>query len=282
MKRILSVLLTLVFLCAVAYAEDRPAETLYGFVLSVEDENALLIATESLGQMAVTDENGNAQMPSGSVTQVLVRLPESLNAADYERTWVRVDYNGVMTMSLPGQINADAVTPCFAAYGQIEEIADGVITLAIHFGEEILSLNTDETTALPQDLKPGDTVRVFHNGQMTRSIPAQVFALAVERAAQIAVVSLDGNPSTGYQWTVSIEDARVASLVSVEYVLNDYEGDIIPPGTGGTYFFTFSAAGVGETPVTFTYARPWSSEETVTEQYKLTVDEDLSITCEYL
>lgn len=282
MKKLIAILLTLSFLFAFAYAEDRPADTLYGFVLSVEEDNSLLISTESLGQIAETDEAGNAQTVTGSVTQVLVRLPETIHASDFDNTWVKIEYNGVMTMSLPGQINADSVTACFAEYGQIEAIEDGYLSLAIHFGEDLLQVNIDETTVLPQNLKVGDTVRVFYNGQMTRSIPAQIFAFAIERAAKIAVVSLEGNPTTGYLWTANIADRSVAALVSVEYVVDDYEGDVMPAGTGGTYFFTFAAMSTGETSVEFTYARPWENEETIIERYLLTVGEDQTITCEYL
>ena len=280
MKKLMSMLLALTFLFAFACAEEKPAETLYGFVLSVEDDNALLIATESLGQFAEIDETSDQNVATSTVTQVLVRLPDTIKATDFYGTWVRVDYNGVMTMSLPGQINADAVTACFAEYGEIEEIGDGVIALAIHFGEDLLHVNLDETTVMPQNLKVGDTVRVFYNGQMTRSIPAQIFALAIERAAQVTVISVAGNASTGYAWTANVEDRNVAALLSVEYIVDDYEGDVMPAGIGGTYFFTFSAVGVGETLVNFSYARSWEDEAIETEQHRLIVGEDLSIACE--
>lgn len=280
MKKLISLLLSLAFLCAFAYAEERPAQTLYGFVLSVGEDNTLLISTESLGQPAITDGNTDAESAPGGSTQVLVRLPEAIDANDFQGAWVKITYNGVMTMSLPGQINADSVTKCYAQYGQIEAMQDGAVSLAIHFGEELLQVNIDETTVLPQNLKVGDTVRVFYNGQMTRSIPAQIFALAVEYAAQITVISIEGNPTTGYEWTANVRDRNIASLVSVEYIVDDFEGEEMPVGIGGTYFFTFNAVNAGETLVDFSYARPWEGEAIETAQYRLIVREDLSIICE--
>ncbi len=261
MKKFLAMLLTLTFLCSFAYAEENKTETMYGYVLSVEEDNALLISTEAHGQ-------------------VFVHLPETIIATDFYHTWVKIDFNGVMTMSLPGQINADAVTACFAEFGEIEEMSDGMIALAIHFGEDLLHVMMDETSSIPDDLKVGDSVRVFYNGQMTRSIPPQIFAMAMEHAAQITNISIEGNPTTGYQWSAVVENPNVASLVSVEYIVDDYEGDTMPAGLGGTYFFCFRAVGEGETTVNFSYARSWEDEAIETEQLRLIVDKDLSITCE--
>lgn len=77
-------------------------------------------------------------------------------------------------LSLPPQISAEcALRDCFLT-GAIDEL-----------GEDSLLLDADGRKlqvafdSLPEGLKVDDVIRVRYNGQMTRSIPAQVFALEI-------------------------------------------------------------------------------------------------------
>lgn len=69
-------------------------------------------------------------------------------------------------------------------------------------------------------------------------------------------VTLDSNPSTGYQWQVRNIDATIAELVNDEY---------IPPESGlvgapGKQVFTFEALKEGKTTIELEYVRPWEPE----------------------
>ena len=44
-----------------------------------------------------------------------------------------------------------------------------------------IQVNTD---SIPENIKVDDVIRVRYNGQMTRSIPAQVFALEIIRVSR--------------------------------------------------------------------------------------------------
>jgi uncharacterized protein YggE/predicted secreted protein len=69
-------------------------------------------------------------------------------------------------------------------------------------------------------------------------------------------ITLDSNPSTGYQWQVRSIDETVARLVNDEY---------IPPASGlvgasGEQVFTFEALEEGKTTIKLEYVRPWEPE----------------------
>ncbi len=84
---------------------------------------------------------------------------------------IRIVYNGMMTRSLPPQITAGAIS-CFKLTGLVSEKAEESFLLTV--GEQSFQVNaTADQLALVQE---GMTITVFHNGMMTRSIPAQITA----------------------------------------------------------------------------------------------------------
>ncbi|MCL2492175.1 MAG: protease inhibitor I42 family protein [Coriobacteriia bacterium] len=89
-------------------------------------------------------------------------------------------------------------------------------------------------------------------------------------------VKLDGNPTTGFEWTYTMEPDGIVKEVS-----NDYTQDAAPPGytgVGGTYTWVFEGVEPGKATLVFEYARSWEDDppaDTVT--YTLTVDDDLRI-----
>lgn len=118
------------------------------------EENAAMLMTETHGEVYVT-------------------LPEYWNAAEIEVEVLTVYFDGVMTMSLPPQVNAGHVVPGYALQGAVTEIGDGF--LMIGEGTEAVQVNFDNSL-LPENMQTGDVIRVIYNGQMTRSIPAQITA----------------------------------------------------------------------------------------------------------
>jgi len=84
-------------------------------------------------------------------------------------------------------------------------------------------------------------------------------------------VSIVGNPTTGYAWTVALSDKDAAILAQVgepAYEQDQTEGQIV--GAGGTYTFTFKAAAKGTATLTLVYARAWESVEPL-HTYAVTV-----------
>ena len=144
---------------------DVPADetNLHGTVLSFDAENGeFLILTETNGE-------------------VLVRFEQGVLPVDklYPGLEVTVQTNGVMTMSLPGQVNALAVeVVCtegtftgFEDGRMLVENEDGVF--AFVFGEEGVLVDGLEL------LREGALVQVFHSAASTRSLPPQSAATVV-------------------------------------------------------------------------------------------------------
>ena len=118
------------------------------------EENAVMLMTETHGEAYVT-------------------LPEEWKDTEIDFEHMTVYFDGVMTMSLPPRVNGAYVVPGYSLQGVISEIGEGYIVI----GEEMeaVQVNTAEIE-LPEDMKTGDIVRVIYDGQMTRSIPAQINA----------------------------------------------------------------------------------------------------------
>ena len=82
------------------------------------------------------------------------------------------------------------------------------------------------------------------------------------------VIALESNPSTGYSWEASYDQAQL-ELVDENYEpgQNAQQGLI---GAGGTEIFRFKALKSGQTQITMSYKRSWETE--VLEQKVFTVD----------
>ncbi len=149
-------------------------------------------------------EDGSILMTDDVNGEVIVHLPEGMAHVNVGAP-ITVYHNGVMAMSLPAQITASDVRLPLVE-GEITEVtedgflltaADGTVEFAVNLGEETIytveyaltTLPADEADATSQTAEEvtvdapafaaGDKVTVYYNGAMTRSIPAQIFALEV-------------------------------------------------------------------------------------------------------
>jgi len=82
------------------------------------------------------------------------------------------------------------------------------------------------------------------------------------------VIALDSNPTTGYNWEESYNEAML-KLVESKYEMGKQaeEGMV---GAGGTQYFRFQALKTGTTEITLTYKRSWETESA--DQKVFTVD----------
>ena len=90
-------------------------------------------------------------------------------------------------------------------------------------------------------------------------------------------IKLKGNPTTGYTWVCSISPGGIVREVSpYDYIPDNNNG---PPGSGGTFVFTFEAIAPGEAELVFSYLRTWESVPPLqTETYRATVDDKNNLT----
>ena len=91
-------------------------------------------------------------------------------------------------------------------------------------------------------------------------------------------VELDGNPTTGYNWTCTITPDGIVNETSNNYVQNDNPNGMV--GVGGKFVFDFESVAAGEATLTFDYLRPWEDgvPPVNTVVYKATVDSSLGLT----
>lgn len=74
-------------------------------------------------------------------------------------------------------------------------------------------------------------------------------------------VVLEGNPTTGYTWTVAIPDKDKGILQQQgDAVYAQQTTDKSVVGAGGTFTFSLKAAAAGQTTLTFDYARPFDKD----------------------
>ena len=101
---------------------------------------------------------------------------------------------------------------------------------------------------------------------------------AGKQAQTTATVKLEGNPTTGYSWTYTMDPEGVVSEVSNEYVADKASEGVV--GSGGTFVFKFEAVAPGEAELVFSYHRVWEEDvppiQTVT--YKAVVDSANNLT----
>ncbi len=104
--------------------------------------------------------------------------------------------NGLMTSALDSiTVNATEILPLataaelFDMAGVVEEITDEYILITTADGQQVQVNLSAETFFEGKEIAMGDLIHVTFNGQMTRSIPAQIAALTVGCYAHQGVVS---------------------------------------------------------------------------------------------
>jgi inhibitor of cysteine peptidase len=77
------------------------------------------------------------------------------------------------------------------------------------------------------------------------------------RAGEIFSITLDSNPTTGYQWKLANPlDEKALKLISSEYRMPETQ----MVGTGGKEAWTFKALSMGQATISFEYVRPWEKD----------------------
>jgi predicted secreted protein len=122
-----------------------------------------------------------------------------------------------------------------------------VAILVILFGIGIATVpGTSAASPLASPAGDGITVNESHNGQSV-----------VVTGDQVLAIDLEGNPTTGYSWSVvGIDDAVLRQIGETEF--EPYAPERI--GSPGRQTLRFRAMGEGETTLSLAYRRPWETE----------------------
>ncbi|HEY5271277.1 MAG TPA: protease inhibitor I42 family protein [Anaerolineales bacterium] len=82
------------------------------------------------------------------------------------------------------------------------------------------------------------------------------------------VITLDGNPSTGYTWEAKDLDTTMFEQVG-DSTFNSSNPGLV--GSGGTLTLTFKALKAGSASLTLVYHRPWETGVDPTDTFAVTV-----------
>lgn len=171
---------------------DEPTEsaTINGFVMDVHEEALLLLTRDGLYVEALLNEETAFDGKDVAI-------------GDY----VEVVYNGMMTRSLPAQINALAVID-HMLMGVVSEMTENGFTLT--YGEDVYQVNVD--ASLLAGIQDGMFVTVYHNGAMTMSIPAQLTALHIRGQEIVGTVTemVEGG------FTLTVEGEEIPYQVAIQ------------------------------------------------------------------
>ena len=139
-------------------------ETLEGTLAEITEEG-LLLETDFMGPVLV-------KLGEETVLDGFAALEELLPGC-----MITVDYNGMMTRSIPAQITADRVTS-YQLTGTVTEVLESAFMLETQtHGPVQVNIDVEAGMTLPE---VNDQVTVTFNGAMTMSLPAQVGAWIVE------------------------------------------------------------------------------------------------------
>ncbi len=86
-------------------------------------------------------------------------------------------------------------------------------------------------------------------------------------AGQTLVVSLEGNPTTGYTWEAAELDEQVLRQVGEA----EFKPDSDAIGAGGVQTLRFETVNTGQTTLKLVYRRPWEADEEPTETFSVQV-----------
>jgi len=84
---------------------------------------------------------------------------------------------------------------------------------------------------------------------------------------QKVVVSLKGNPTTGFAWHQKVINSALFTLVKKEYIADSTNMS----GSGGVYRFEFLTQRAGKVDLDFEYKRAWE-DKTSAKTFKVTLD----------
>lgn len=148
-----------------------------GFSAASGDETAAINA--QLEGVALEIDAGNSVLIDSTAYDEVLVLINSSTTLNTDRPiavgdYIFVDYNGMMTRSLPPQVTADTIS-MYCLQGEVTEV---------YPDQNAVLLNTETSgdvyVRLPEgwedDLSPQQQLIVYFNGVMTMSLPGQINA----------------------------------------------------------------------------------------------------------
>jgi inhibitor of cysteine peptidase len=98
--------------------------------------------------------------------------------------------------------------------------------------------------------------------KISQSLNGTNLTVAIDDAIE---VTLDGNPTTGYQWEfVTMDPALLTETEPMKY-----EPANVLLGSGGRFIYFFKASAIGETDLRFVYRRPFEKDKPPAKMFQV-------------
>ncbi len=105
--------------------------------------------------------------------------------------------------------------------------------------------------------------------------PAPPEMISYDDTKTTAIISLESNPTAGYDWTYEISDQKVITIIGDKYIKGNSSNTV---GSSGTRQVSFRGLAAGSAIITFNYLRSWEGEPVRTVVIKITVTSDKTLT----
>lgn len=102
--------------------------------------------------------------------------------------------------------------------------------------------------------------------------------ISVSDDAKELTITLEGNATTGYEWSFSLYGDKVLKEVSTEYIVNDHAEGMV--GVGGRWVSKYKVTGDGKATILADYQRSWEDAPIESKQITVTVSEGKIISVE--
>ena len=84
------------------------------------------------------------------------------------------------------------------------------------------------------------------------------------------VIVLGANPTTGYDWEVSLDETMLGLVEKTYRLPEEAEHEVV--GAGGVDYFRFKALKAGETEITMVYKRSWEKEDIAQKLFTVNIE----------
>jgi len=84
------------------------------------------------------------------------------------------------------------------------------------------------------------------------------------------VIVLGANPTTGYDWEVSLDETMLGLVEKTYRLPEEAEHEVV--GAGGVDYFRFKALKAGETEITLVYKRSWEKEDIAQKLFTVNIE----------
>ncbi len=227
MKKFILVMLTFILSLGMmtgAMAETSGPAQLEGVITEVRQDGSFLMDSISLGQVLVQTNE-----------ETVLEGVEALLAGQY----VFVEYDGVMTKSLPPQVTAQKVS-CYVFEGIVQSVDEAAGTALVE--SEEYSLVQVKLPVMETVLHEGDYVAMYFGGVMAMSYPAQADGLKVDVYAKASgIVAEIGD---GY-FTMDTQTGTIRVNIGEETVLPE----ALEAGDEVTVLYNGQAGEEGQTEI---------------------------------